>query len=190
VLAKKDWCDSESVYRMQSICRHSDSERLNKQIATDLENGRKTIKFHRSAMIKKLGVCTVADFVRMAKKAGVSKQAGQSSGVGPRAKSTIAPTSFVPFCAWLLPVEADTSYSGGPRVQPGVAVGAEGNHPLSRSVARPPSSRSATTSQPDWMPRAAEAAFFDSATLLSGRPLFTSVRTIEQLKKAHRGNFP
>jgi DNA-binding NarL/FixJ family response regulator len=33
----------------------------------------KTIKFHRSAIMKKLGVRTVADLVRMAERAGISK---------------------------------------------------------------------------------------------------------------------
>jgi FixJ family two-component response regulator len=47
--------------------------RLNKQIAYDLGTVEKTIKFHRGAIMKKLGVRTVADLVRMTEKAGVSK---------------------------------------------------------------------------------------------------------------------
>jgi len=47
--------------------------RLNKQIAYDLGTVEKTIKFHRASMMKKLQVRTVADLVRMAEKAGVSR---------------------------------------------------------------------------------------------------------------------
>jgi FixJ family two-component response regulator len=48
------------------------SGRLNKQIAHDLGTVEKTIKFHRGAVMKKLGVRTVADLVRLAERAGVS----------------------------------------------------------------------------------------------------------------------
>jgi FixJ family two-component response regulator len=48
------------------------SGRLNKQIAHDLGTVEKTIKFHRGALMKKLGVRTVADLVRLAERAGVS----------------------------------------------------------------------------------------------------------------------
>jgi FixJ family two-component response regulator len=46
--------------------------RLNKQIAGDLGTVEKTIKVHRSRMMDKMGVRTVADLVRMAEKAGIS----------------------------------------------------------------------------------------------------------------------
>jgi FixJ family two-component response regulator len=46
--------------------------RLNKQIANDLGTVEKTIKVHRSRMMEKLGVRTVADLVRLADKAGVA----------------------------------------------------------------------------------------------------------------------
>jgi FixJ family two-component response regulator len=45
--------------------------RLNKQIAADLGTGEKTIKFHRGNLMKKLGVRSVADLVRLAERAGV-----------------------------------------------------------------------------------------------------------------------
>jgi FixJ family two-component response regulator len=48
------------------------SGRLNKQIAHDLGTVEKTIKFHRGAVMKKLGVRTVAELVRLAERAGVS----------------------------------------------------------------------------------------------------------------------
>ena len=45
--------------------------RLNKQIAADLGTGEKTIKFHRGNLMRKLGVRSVADLVRLAERAGV-----------------------------------------------------------------------------------------------------------------------
>jgi FixJ family two-component response regulator len=46
--------------------------RLNKQIAADLGTVEKTIKVHRSRVMAKLGVRTVADLVRMVGKVGFS----------------------------------------------------------------------------------------------------------------------
>jgi FixJ family two-component response regulator len=45
--------------------------RLNKQIASDLGTVEKTIKVHRGRMMKKMGVRTVADLVRMAEKVDI-----------------------------------------------------------------------------------------------------------------------
>jgi FixJ family two-component response regulator len=59
--------------REREVLTHVIAGRLNKQIAYDLGTVEKTIKFHRSAVMKKLGVRTVADLVRMAEKAGVSR---------------------------------------------------------------------------------------------------------------------
>lgn len=59
--------------REREVLTHVVAGRLNKQIAGDLGTVEKTIKFHRSAMMKKLGVRTVADLVRMAGKVGISK---------------------------------------------------------------------------------------------------------------------
>jgi FixJ family two-component response regulator len=47
--------------------------RLNKQIASDLGTVEKTIKVHRSRIMGKLGVRTVADLVRMAGKVGIQR---------------------------------------------------------------------------------------------------------------------
>jgi FixJ family two-component response regulator len=46
--------------------------RLNKQIAADLGTGEKTIKFHRGNLMRKLGVRSIADLVRLAERAGVA----------------------------------------------------------------------------------------------------------------------
>lgn len=57
--------------RELEVLAHVVAGRLNKQIAGDLGTVEKTIKFHRGRMMKKLGVRTVADLVRLAEKAGV-----------------------------------------------------------------------------------------------------------------------
>ncbi|KRE16828.1 LuxR family transcriptional regulator [Bosea sp. Root381] len=49
------------------------SGKLNKQIAYELGTVEKTIKFHRGSLMKKLGVRMVADLVRLADKAGITK---------------------------------------------------------------------------------------------------------------------
>ncbi|MGB6536542.1 MAG: response regulator [Xanthobacteraceae bacterium] len=54
------------------VLSHVVAGRLNKQIAADLGTVEKTIKVHRGRMMKKLGVRTVADLVRLAEKAGIS----------------------------------------------------------------------------------------------------------------------
>jgi FixJ family two-component response regulator len=58
--------------REREVLTHVVAGRLNKQIAYELGTVEKTIKFHRSAAMKKLGVRTVAELVRMAEKAGIS----------------------------------------------------------------------------------------------------------------------
>lgn len=58
--------------RERQVLTHVVAGRLNKQIAGDLGTVEKTIKVHRSRMMEKLGVRTVADLVRLAEKAGVS----------------------------------------------------------------------------------------------------------------------
>lgn len=58
--------------REREVLGHVVAGRLNKQIAGDLGTVEKTIKVHRSRLMEKLGVRTVADLVRMAGKAGIS----------------------------------------------------------------------------------------------------------------------
>jgi FixJ family two-component response regulator len=57
--------------RERQVLAHVVAGRLNKQIAGDLGTVEKTIKVHRSRMMDKLGVRTVADLVRLAEKAGI-----------------------------------------------------------------------------------------------------------------------
>jgi FixJ family two-component response regulator len=47
--------------------------RLNKQIAAECGTVEKTIKFHRANLMRKLGVRTLADLVRLAEYAGSGK---------------------------------------------------------------------------------------------------------------------
>jgi FixJ family two-component response regulator len=57
--------------REREVLAHVVAGRLNKQIAGYLGTMEKTIKVHRSRMMEKLGVHTVADLVRLAQKAGI-----------------------------------------------------------------------------------------------------------------------
>jgi FixJ family two-component response regulator len=59
--------------RERQVLTHVVAGRLNKQIAYELGTAEKTVKFHRSALMKKLAVRSVADLVRMAEKVGISK---------------------------------------------------------------------------------------------------------------------
>ena len=59
--------------REHEVLTHVVAGRLNKQIAGELGTVEKTIKVHRSRMMEKLGIRTVADLVRMAEKLNLSK---------------------------------------------------------------------------------------------------------------------
>jgi FixJ family two-component response regulator len=61
--------------REREVLTHVITGRLNKQIAGDLGTVEKTIKVHRGRVMDKLGVRTVADLVRLADKAGISRLA-------------------------------------------------------------------------------------------------------------------
>lgn len=52
--------------------------RLNKQIAADLGTVEKTIKVHRSRMMEKMGVHSLADLVRMAERTRMGQAGGQA----------------------------------------------------------------------------------------------------------------
>jgi FixJ family two-component response regulator len=57
--------------REREVLGHVVTGRLNKQIAYELGTVEKTIKVHRGAIMRKLGVRSVADLVRMTEKAVV-----------------------------------------------------------------------------------------------------------------------
>jgi len=69
--------------RERDVLAHVVTGQLNKQIAYDLGTVEKTVKFHRSSMMKKLGVCSVADLVRLAAKVGI-----------PQSEASAAPASW------------------------------------------------------------------------------------------------
>src|SRR5262249_23574774 len=58
--------------REREVLTHVIAGRLNKQIAGHLGTVEKTIKVHRSRMMAKLGVRTVADLMRIAQKVGIA----------------------------------------------------------------------------------------------------------------------
>jgi len=58
--------------RERQVLTHVVAGRLSKQIAHDLGTVERTIKFHRGAILKKLGVRTIVDLVRMAQ-SGIAK---------------------------------------------------------------------------------------------------------------------
>jgi FixJ family two-component response regulator len=62
------------------------SGQLNKQIAADLGTVEKTVKVHRSRVMEKMGVRSLADLVRMAERVGISTDV-----LGPRLHSADAP---------------------------------------------------------------------------------------------------
>ena len=76
--------------RETEVLTHVIAGRLNKQIAANLGTVEKTIKVHRSRMMAKMGVRTVAALVRLTQK--VSLQPSESTtSFGPKANSTRRP---------------------------------------------------------------------------------------------------
>jgi FixJ family two-component response regulator len=59
--------------REREVMTHVIAGRLNKQIAGDLGTVEKTVKVHRGRVMNKLGVRSVADLVRLAEKAGITR---------------------------------------------------------------------------------------------------------------------
>ena len=58
--------------REREVLRHVVSGQLNKQIAADLGTVEKTVKVHRSRVMEKMGVRSLADLVRMAERIGIT----------------------------------------------------------------------------------------------------------------------
>ena len=58
--------------REHDVLRHVISGRLNKQIAGELDIAEQTVKIHRGRIMKKLGVDSIAELVRLAEKAGIA----------------------------------------------------------------------------------------------------------------------
>jgi FixJ family two-component response regulator len=64
--------------REREVLQHVVSGQLNKQIAADLGTVEKTVKVHRSRVMEKMGVRSLADLVRMAERFGIAETTGQS----------------------------------------------------------------------------------------------------------------
>ena len=56
--------------RQREVLKHMASGQLNKQIAFALSLSERTVKMHRSALLRALGVETTADAIRLAVEAG------------------------------------------------------------------------------------------------------------------------
>jgi FixJ family two-component response regulator len=57
--------------RERQVLHHVVAGRLNKQIAADLGTGEKTIKFHRGNLMRKMGVRSVAELVKLVDRVGI-----------------------------------------------------------------------------------------------------------------------
>ncbi|TMH31697.1 MAG: response regulator transcription factor [Betaproteobacteria bacterium] len=66
-------CLATLTAREREVLDRITAGRLNKQIAAELGTVEKTIKFHRANLMRKLGVRTLADVVKLAERAGVGK---------------------------------------------------------------------------------------------------------------------
>jgi FixJ family two-component response regulator len=65
--------------REREVLQHVVAGQLNKQIAADLGTVEKTVKVHRSRVMEKMGVRSVADLVRMAERFGIATTAAPSN---------------------------------------------------------------------------------------------------------------
>jgi FixJ family two-component response regulator len=59
--------------RQREVLKHVVAGQLNKQIAFDLGTGEQNIKLHRAQVMKKMGVDSLADLVRVAERLGIGK---------------------------------------------------------------------------------------------------------------------
>jgi FixJ family two-component response regulator len=59
--------------RQLEVMRHVVAGQLNKQIAFDLGTGEQNIKLHRAQIMRKMGVESLADLVRVAERLGIGK---------------------------------------------------------------------------------------------------------------------
>jgi FixJ family two-component response regulator len=65
--------------REREVFQHVVAGQLNKQIAADLGTVEKTVKVHRSRVMEKMGVRSLADLVRMAERIGLAAVPADSS---------------------------------------------------------------------------------------------------------------
>ena len=60
--------------RERQVLEHVVSGQLNKQIAADLGTVEKTIKVHRARVMRKMGVDSLAELVRLAQQVGIGRR--------------------------------------------------------------------------------------------------------------------
>lgn len=92
--------DRKSIYerletltpREREVLTHIIAGRMNKQVASDLGTVEKTIKVHRSRMMAKMAVRTVAELVRLTESIGLQPR-NFSTSVSPKANSTGQPST-------------------------------------------------------------------------------------------------
>jgi FixJ family two-component response regulator len=92
--------DRKSIYerletltpREREVLTHVIAGRLNKQIAGDLGTVEKTIKVHRSRMMIKMAIKTVAELVRLTESVGLQPRRFSTS-LAPKANSTEQPSA-------------------------------------------------------------------------------------------------
>ena len=69
-------CLDTLTERERQVLEQVVAGRLNKQIAAELGTVEKTIKFHRANLMRKMGVRSVADLVKLAERAGIGAAPG------------------------------------------------------------------------------------------------------------------
>ncbi len=69
-------CLAALTERERQVLQQVVAGRLNKQIAADLGTVEKTIKFHRANLMRKMGVRSVAELVKLAERAGIGAAPG------------------------------------------------------------------------------------------------------------------
>jgi FixJ family two-component response regulator len=70
-------CLARLTERERQVLAHVISGRLNKQIAADLGTVEKTIKFHRGNLMRKMGVRSVAELVKLTERVGIGAALGR-----------------------------------------------------------------------------------------------------------------
>jgi len=93
--------------RERQVLEHVIEGRLNKQIATDLGIGEKTVKVHRGRVMSKMAVRSVAELVRLSAKVGILNSSTLGNASKGNASIGNRPTAFQGF----LPSRDSTQFS-------------------------------------------------------------------------------
>ena len=68
--------------REREVMEHVVAGQLNKQVAADLGTGQQNIKLHRAHLMRKMGVESLAELVRIAERLGIGKSSHSSTASG------------------------------------------------------------------------------------------------------------